>query len=413
MNSYFTYYLGWILLSYALRSPWLLVGLVVLFVLHRFIPGPGPLFRLFGRAGRLRAQVEVNRANVTARRDLASIYLDGLRARSAIRLLEEGLALSPNDAELLYLLGLALHRGGRHEDALTPLVRAVEIDPRIRYGLPYSVAGDALAALGRWEAALDAYERYLLGNSSDVSVYTRLARAQLKTGDAAAARKTLLEGLHTWSVLPRSMKRRQFRHYLAGQWARVTVLKQPLAILVVLVMSGACAVTAWGLYAPVVRLFKEPWSWPAGYVDRAVYDGIRRCGSQSTGDFAGKYVLADSQPGTAGSAAIVASAGAGVGPVEAEVESYLRALYANFEIRNDRIVSGTYYTQEFCLTKVLERSPTVLVSEAVWYEQVADPDDAFMVTLQLSREGDRLILSFLAFNQYEPGDPWRITFTRQ
>jgi tetratricopeptide (TPR) repeat protein len=250
VNSYFTYYLVWVFLSYAFSAPWLLAGVVVLFVLHRFIPGPGALFRLFGRAGRLRAQVDVNRANITARRDLAIIYLDGLRARSAIRLLEEGLTLAPNDAELLYLLGLALHRGGRHEDALTPLVRAVEIDPRVRYGLPYSVAGDALAALGRWEAALDAYERYVLGNSSDVSVYTRLARAQMKTGDATASRKTLLEGLHTWTVLPGSMKRRQFRHYLGAQWARVTVLKQPWAILVALVMSGACALTAWGCTHP-------------------------------------------------------------------------------------------------------------------------------------------------------------------
>ena len=38
MNSYFTYYLAWIFLSYALRTPWLLLGVVVFLVLRRFIP---------------------------------------------------------------------------------------------------------------------------------------------------------------------------------------------------------------------------------------------------------------------------------------------------------------------------------------------------------------------------------------
>ena len=132
MNSYFAYYLAWIFISVALRTPWLLVGVAVLLVLRRFIPAPGALLRLFGRARSLRAQVQVNRANITARRDLAVIYLDARRARSALPLLEEGLALSPNDPELLYLYGLSLHRVGRHEAALEPLVRAVEIDPRVR-----------------------------------------------------------------------------------------------------------------------------------------------------------------------------------------------------------------------------------------------------------------------------------------
>jgi tetratricopeptide (TPR) repeat protein len=129
-----------------------------------------------------------------------------MRARAAIPLLQEGLALSPNDPELLYLSGLALHRVGRHEEALPALVRAVELDPRVRYGLPYAVAGDALAALKRWDGALDAYERYLADNSSDVSAYTRLARAHARTGDRKAASETLHEGLRTWGVLPGSMK---------------------------------------------------------------------------------------------------------------------------------------------------------------------------------------------------------------
>jgi tetratricopeptide (TPR) repeat protein len=260
LNSYFTYYLGWIFLSYALRQPLLLLGLLVLLALRRFMPGPGALLRLFGRARKLRAQVELNRANITARRDLAVIYLEGMRARAAVPLLEEGLTLAPDDAELLYLLGLALHRSGHHERALAPLVRAVQIDARVRYGLPYAVAGDALAALARWDGALDAYEHYLADNSSDVSGYTRLARAHAHTGDQAAARATLYEGLRTWGVLPGSMKRRQFGRYLAAQWARITILSEPLAFVALLAIVVLSVVVARFTYAPLTSLFSKPWS---------------------------------------------------------------------------------------------------------------------------------------------------------
>lgn len=257
MNSYFTYYLAWVFLSYALRTPWLLFGVVVLLVLRPFLPNPTALARLFGRARSLRAQVAVNHANITARRDLAVIYLDGLRSRAAVPLLQEGLALAPNDAELLYLLGLALHRSGKHEAALEPLVRAVEIDPRVRYGAPYGVAGDALSALKNWAAALDAYEHYQESNSSDVSGYTRLARAHAMTGDRAGAREVLHEGLRTWGILPSSMKRRQFGFYLKAHWTRAVVLHEPSAIALLFVVAVSVSVCAHLAYAPIVSAFSD------------------------------------------------------------------------------------------------------------------------------------------------------------
>lgn len=257
MNGYFSYYLAWVFLSYALRTPWLLAGIVVLLVLRPFVPAPGALLRLFGRARSLRAQVAVNRANITARRDLAVIYLDGLRARAAVPLLQEGLALAPNDAELLYLLGLALHRSGKHEAALEPLVRAVELDPRVRYGAPYAVAGDALSALARWDGALDAYEHYQADNSSDVSGYTRLARAHAMTGDRQGAREILHEGIRTWGMLPSSMKRRQLGSYLKAHWTRAVVLREPSAIVLLVLVAASLSVCAHLAYAPIVSAFSE------------------------------------------------------------------------------------------------------------------------------------------------------------
>lgn len=385
MNSFFTYYVLWILLTYALRQPWLLVGLGVLLVLRRFIPSPAALVRLFGRARTLRTQVELNRANITARRDLAVIYLDGRRARAAIPLLEEGLSLAPNDAELLYLLGLAFHRVGRHEDALAPLVRAVELDPRVRYGLPYAVAGDALAALGRWDAALDAYEHYIADNGSDVSAYTRLARAHAKTGDREAARRILHEGLRTYGGLPGSMRRRQFKYYVGAHWARATILREPSAVALALGVAVFSVILARLLYAPVVGLFeRDPYAPRYGHRGmsaerRALYEANARCGTQSTGDFEGSYAVL---PNDAHGA-----------------QNDERS--ANVKILRDRITSGAALVEEYCLTGVTERTPTTLRADAIWWRDAGEPDVASMVSLTLTRAGDRVRLSVRRFHAPE------------
>ncbi len=103
---YLGYYFVWLGFSYLIREPWLLVGLLVLWFVRGLLPPPGALFGALGRAGRLREQVRLNRANITARRDLATVYLSLLRPRRAIPLLEEGLVLAPQDAELMYLRNL-------------------------------------------------------------------------------------------------------------------------------------------------------------------------------------------------------------------------------------------------------------------------------------------------------------------
>jgi tetratricopeptide (TPR) repeat protein len=251
MPSFWTYYLAWTLLAYALREPWLLAGVAVFLVLRRFIPNPGALLRALARGRALRAQVAVNPANVTARRDLANLYLDVLRPRAALALIEAALARNPDDAELLYLAGLALQRAGQNEAALAPLVRAVELEPRIRFGEPFLVAGDALSALDRHEEAVDAYERYIDANSSDVAGYVKLARAHARLGQRPEAIKELAEGLATWHSLPAWRKRHAFfRGYVAAFWTRVWWLRQPAAIaflLVFVALMGGLVLAAYPL----------------------------------------------------------------------------------------------------------------------------------------------------------------------
>lgn len=331
------YYFAWLAVSYVARQPWLLVGLVLLWLLRGVVPAPGALFGALSRAGRLREQVRLNRANVTARRDLATIYLELRRPRRALELLDEGLALHADDAELLYLSGVALQRAGRHEAALERLLRAIENDARLRHGHPYFVAGEALLSLKRWDDAVDAFERYLDFASSDVAAHAALARAYAGGKDAASAKKWLLSALGTWHGLPGAMKRRQFGAYLRAQGARVTVLRQPVAIVTSLALVALAGFGVRALWPLGVRLW-EPNDARAELA--RLREATLRCGSQQTGEFEGRYRASPSEQGD-------------------------EAGY-DLRIERDRI---TWQDEdagvEYCLSKVLERRPGSLHAQAI------------------------------------------------
>jgi tetratricopeptide (TPR) repeat protein len=206
---YFGYYAAIFLASYLLRFPWLIPLVLVVYALRRFIPDPYVWARTAGHIHRLTAQVAANPANATARRDLARLHLERFRPGRALALLDEALARHPDDAEMLYLKGLAHLRAREPERALDPLVRAVSIDPRVGFGDPYKAAGDALAALGRDEEAEDAYERFTETNTSSIEGLYKLARIRGRLGDREGAARAMRELFDTHRQLPAYSKRRQ------------------------------------------------------------------------------------------------------------------------------------------------------------------------------------------------------------
>ncbi|MFT5357049.1 MAG: tetratricopeptide (TPR) repeat protein [Polyangiales bacterium] len=214
---YWIYYVLMGVAWYALEHPIIIVPVVAFFVFRRFIPDPWVLTRTFARSRRLRDQIRANPANVTARRDLAMVYLERLRPKKAMETLAPAIERDPENAEIRYLLGLAQLRSGEFELALASLVYAAGIDPRVRFGDSYRAAGDALMRLKRHEDAVDAYERFVELNTSSVEGWTKLSRANREHGAKEASDKALREAKKTWSVLPGYKRRQEWRWYLRCQ----------------------------------------------------------------------------------------------------------------------------------------------------------------------------------------------------
>jgi len=220
-----TYYLFWLvgptLLAIFLEHPAFLGIVAVGLVARPWLPDPLLYLRYLGRTRRLETEIRVNRANITARRDLSLIWLEKRRAKQALPLVEEALVQDPSSLQLLQLRGIALLQLRRYEEAVTCFVDVVQRDPRHGFGDPYLRAADALIALQRWDDAEDALEHFVLQNRSSVEGQYKRALVARGRGDRVAFKQALREARGLYRELPRYQQRRQFSWYVRALFSSV------------------------------------------------------------------------------------------------------------------------------------------------------------------------------------------------
>jgi hypothetical protein len=216
-----SYYLFWIvgpaIIAAVSSHPAVLVVVVIGFLARRWLPDPFLFLRYQGRIRTLETEVAANPGNVTARRDLARIWLEKHRPRRALPLLAEALARDSEAKELLYLQGLAQLQVGDHAKAVDTFIALVQRDPSFRYGEAYLRAADALIALERWDDADDALERFTRINSSSIEGRYKWARVKGARKDDAGRLDTVRDLRNLWRALPSFQRRNQLGWYLRAR----------------------------------------------------------------------------------------------------------------------------------------------------------------------------------------------------
>ena len=216
-----SYYLFWIvapaILAAVSSHPAVLLVVAVGFLARRWLPDPLLFLRYQGRIRTLEMEVAANAGNVTARRDLARIWLEKHRPRRALPLLGEALARDPEAKELRYLQGLAQLQAGEHDKAVESFIGLVQVDPSFRYGEAYLRAADALMALARWDDADDALERFARINSSSIEGRYKWARVKGARKDDAGRRDAVRDLCEVWRALPSFQRRNQLGWYLRAR----------------------------------------------------------------------------------------------------------------------------------------------------------------------------------------------------
>lgn len=216
--SWGSYYLFWIgvpvVIALVGSHPAILLVVVVGLVARRWLPDPFLILKHSGRVRSLQADVMTNPGNVTARRDLAKIWLEKHRPRRALPLLAEAMARDSGSLELLYLSGVCHLLAGQHEKALEQLLSVIHREPGFQYGEAFLRAADALMALGRWDDADDALERFIKINSSSLEGCYKRVRVCKARKDSEGARKARDDLRDVWRTLPSFQRRKQLGWYM-------------------------------------------------------------------------------------------------------------------------------------------------------------------------------------------------------
>lgn len=212
MNRVFLFFL----LSWFLHNPLLALIIIVALSLPGYLYTTGWMLRLLRRFRHwqevqgLRQTVAVNPHNVTAQTDLGRALALAGRPQEALEHLRAAEPRSADSAETLYFLGYSLLALGDWEQGNDYVQRALEVDPKFRYGEPHLRLGDYHFDRKRFGKALPHYERFRSIHTSSAEGLYKLARCYQEVGRFPDAREALAAAVEAFRTGPR-YKRREDR----------------------------------------------------------------------------------------------------------------------------------------------------------------------------------------------------------
>lgn len=203
-----------------------LILLAILYVLDRRYVGLFPSitrpFALNRRLARVKQELRIRPFDVSAKQEAARILMEKRRYKEALPLLQDAASKMDESAEVICDLGICECKTGSIRDGERHLLRALELNPRVRYGEPYLRLAEALAQTESGKA-LEALEQFRGLHSSSCELYYRLGRLYEKLGKKQKAKDAYREAGEVYRTLPKYKRKTERRWALLSFLRRIVV----------------------------------------------------------------------------------------------------------------------------------------------------------------------------------------------
>ena len=210
------------LLFWLIGNPFvaIIVLILILYMLDRRFVGLSPSIvkplKRRSRIKKLEQLLRLNPSDVSSKMELARLQLERKSYARARQVLESIGDAMEHSAEYWDDLGTAFLFTGDKERGEQAMLRALAINPRVKYGEPYL----RLAAANRSDAeqALSYLKALREIHSSSCEAYYRMGVIYKELGNKAEAKRAFEEAAAIYASLPR-YKKRQERSWALRSWA--------------------------------------------------------------------------------------------------------------------------------------------------------------------------------------------------
>lgn len=168
------------------------------------------IFKMESEISELRRKVALNPHNAAALSDLGRLLVMRGKARDALPILERAYERLSDTEETTYYLGLASLATGRKAEGERLVLKALEKNPKFRYGEPALRLAEHYARTGRPDEAQTYFDRFFAIHSSSPEGYYKFGQFQLQTGNRAGAAESFRKAIEIFKLSP-SFKKRQDR----------------------------------------------------------------------------------------------------------------------------------------------------------------------------------------------------------
>ncbi|WP_411349688.1 tetratricopeptide repeat protein [Paenibacillus sp. WLX2291] len=223
MSKIFIFSILWWLLGNPFLA--LLVMLAIIYVLDRRFVGIFPSFvkplKRMSRIRALRRQAANSPSDMSARYDLARLLLERRRYGEARQWLEQIGHAYEDSAEYWDDLGTTLLHTGEPATGEQYILKALEWNPRVKYGEPYLRLASYYARHDQ-QKALQVLERFREIQSSSCRAYYMLGQLERALGHQQEAKQSFREAVNVYRSLPKYKKRSE-RGWAIRSWLRSLV----------------------------------------------------------------------------------------------------------------------------------------------------------------------------------------------